>query len=232
MINPGPPVAIIKDLVPGGAHAGRGKPAEGGGCRPPGGRDRKINRSISDSSSAEGLSRGHDVPSPPAFQGPGSGAAPGQPKPSKWRWRAAPQFRRWRPFLLPQSDPAGGSAAGWAGGLVSIRCCAGARLLAWSWHPAPVSQDTLPTPKNRGLLLLTPGCALHTPVRALELRRAGPDGRQRGGGESSGAASLALLSPGWLCSSPGCPWSLGTPEINVLSPVHPNPSLVQIPAAI
>lgn len=189
MINPGPPVAIIKDLVPGGAHAGRGKPAEGGGCRPPGA---ETGRSIVPSQiplRPKGCLE--DTMSLPHPHSKDPAQGPRQPNPSKWRWRAAPQFRRWRPFLLPQSDPAGGSAAGWAGGLVSVRCCAGARLLAWSWHPAPVSQDTLPTPKNRGLLLLTPGCALHTPVRALELRRAGPDGRQRGGGESSGAASLA-----------------------------------------
>lgn len=36
VINPGPPVVIIKDLVPGGVHGGSGRPSEGDGCRPPG----------------------------------------------------------------------------------------------------------------------------------------------------------------------------------------------------
>lgn len=113
------------------------------------GRGREINRSISASSSAAGLSRGHDVSSPPACLprtrlSSRAGLTQTQQIALVCSTRATALKT-----LLPHNEPAGGSAAR-AGpvrssdpGAVQVLA-----LLAWSWRVACVFQDPLPTPKT------------------------------------------------------------------------------------
>lgn len=104
-------------------------------------------------------------------------------------------------------------------------------LLAWSWRPSPVYQGTLRPLKLRPPASDTRMCLTHSGACV----RAAPGGARRQTarrrGESSGAASFALLGQLALLQ-PRVPLVSRHPEINLLLPVHPNPSLIQISAAI
>lgn len=121
-----------------------------------GGRDREIDPSIPGSSLAAELPRGHYVPSPPAFQGPGTGSTPGQTKPGRWRWRACPSDGDEDLPLTPKRPDRGLQDEGWAGAQSQPGAVQVLALLAWSWRPDPVSQDTLPNPLKPAFCLRHP----------------------------------------------------------------------------
>lgn len=130
--------------------------AKGWRVQTTGGRDREICQSISGSSLAAELPRGHYVPSPPAFQGTGTGATPGQTEPGRWRWRASPSDGDEDPPLTPKRPGRGLQDEGWAGAQSQPGAVQVLALLAWNWRPAPVSQDTLLNPLKPAFCLRHP----------------------------------------------------------------------------